>query len=56
MGLAEESVEVLMQKLRSQDKARFLKQVEGFSWWGRILKHSGFEDYKYVSLQMVTVC
>ena len=56
MGLAKESVEVLMQKLRSQDKARFLKQVYGFTWWRRILRHSGFKDYKYVSLQMDTVC
>jgi len=51
VGLSKKSVRVLMQKLRSQDKARFLKQVEGFSWWRRILKHSGFEDYKDLSLK-----
>ena len=56
MGLDEDTLGVLMQKLKSQDRARFLKQVDSFTWWRRILKHSGFKDYKYVLLQMDTVC
>ena len=56
MGLDEDTLGVLMQKLKSQDRARFLEQVDGFTWWRRILKHSGFKDYKYVSLQMDAVC
>ena len=56
MGLDEDTLGVLVQKLKSQDRARFHKQVDGFTWWRRILKHSGLKDYMYVSLQMDTVC
>ena len=49
MGLDEDTLGVLMQKLESQDRARFLEQVDGFTWWRRILTHSGLKDYKYVS-------
>ena len=46
MGLDEDTLGVLMQKLKSQD--RFLKLVDGFTWWKRILEHSGtgFKEYK----------
>ena len=33
-----------MQKLKAEDRVRFLKQVEGYTWWTRILEHSGFQD------------
>ena len=56
MGLDEETLGVLMEKLKIEDRARFLRLVDGFTWWRRILQHSGFKDYKYVSLQMDTVC
>ena len=57
MGLDKDTLGVLMEKLKSQDRTRFLKQVYGMTWWRRILKHSGFKkDDKYVSLQMDTVC
>ena len=54
MGLDEETLGVLMEKLKIQDRARFLRLVDGFTWWRRILQHSGFKD-KYVLLQMDTV-
>ena len=41
MGLDEDTLGVLVQKLKSQDRARFL----GFTWWRRILKHSGIKEY-----------
>ena len=56
VGLDEDALGVLIQKLKSQDRARFLKLVDGFTWWRRILKHSGFKDYKYVLLQMDAIC
>ena len=40
-----------MQKLKSQDRARFLKQVGGFTWWRRILKYLHIKDYKNLSLK-----
>ena len=35
-----------MQKLKESNRARFLKQVEGYTWWRRILKYSSYRDYK----------
>ena len=46
VGLDEDSVGVLMQKLKESNRARFLKQVEGYTWWRRILKYSSCRDYK----------
>ena len=42
--LDKETLGVLMQKLKGEDRVRFLKQVEGFTWWRRVLEHSGFQD------------
>ena len=38
-GLDEDSVGVLMQKLKRANIKK--KGVDGYSWWGRILKYSG---------------
>ena len=46
VGLDEDTMGVLMQKLKSHDRARFLKQVDGFTWWRKILKYSRIRDYK----------
>ena len=54
VGLDEDTLGVLMQKLKGgqgQDRARFLKQVDGFTWWMRILKYFGIQDYKNLSLE-----
>jgi len=51
VGLDEDSVGVLMQKLKEANRARFLKQVEGYTWWRRILKYSSYQDYKDLSLE-----
>ena len=56
MGLDKETVGVLMEKLKSQDRAKFLENVDGFTWWRRILKHSDSKkDDKYVLLQLDAV-
>ena len=44
VGLNEETVEVLMQKLNGEDSVRLFKQVKGYTWWRRILEYSGFQD------------
>ena len=46
VGLDEDSVGVLMQKLKESNRARFVKQVEGYTWWRRILKYSSYQGYK----------
>lgn len=51
VGLDEDSVGVLMQKLKESNRARFLTQVEGYTWWRRILKYSSYPDYKDLSLE-----
>ena len=44
VGLDEATLGVLMQKLVGEDRVRALKQVEGCTWWRRILEHSGSQD------------
>ena len=39
VGLDEDSVGVLMQKLKRAKIKR--RVVDGYTWWGRILKYSG---------------
>ena len=61
MGLDEETLGVLMEKLKIQDRARFLRLVDGYTFWERILQYSGGWNYlrqfcKYVLLQMAAVC
>ena len=38
VGIDEESVGVLVQKLKARDKAKFRGLVAGYTWWKRILK------------------
>ena len=44
VGLDEATLGVLMQKLVGENRVRALKQVEGCTWWRRILEHSGSQD------------
>ena len=41
VGLDEETVGQLVQKLKAMDKVKFRSLVAGYTWWGRILKHTG---------------
>ena len=40
VGLDEDTVGVLVQKLKAKDKAEFWSLVAGYTWWKRILKHT----------------
>ena len=46
MGVDEGSLGVLIQKLKELDRASFLKQVVGYTWWRRVLKYIDFSGYK----------
>ena len=48
--LDEATVGVLIDKLWAKDKRRFSKLVDSYTWWGRVLQHTGCKDYKYVFL------
>ena len=43
VGLDEDTVGVLVQKLKAVSKNKFRKTVAGFTWWNRILKHTNFK-------------
>ena len=43
VGLDEDTVGVLVQKLKAVSKNKFRKTVAGFTWWKRILKHTNFK-------------
>ena len=43
VGLDEDTVGVLIQKLKTKDKAEFLSLVAGYTWWKRILKHTNMK-------------
>ena len=47
MGLDEDTLGVLIQKMKELDRASFLHQVVGYTWWRRILKYTGFCNYKW---------
>ena len=40
VGMDEDTVGVLVQKLKAKDKAEFWSLVAGYTWWKRILKHT----------------
>ena len=46
VGVDESSLGVLIQKLKELDRASFLKQVVGYTWWRRVLKYINFNGYK----------
>ena len=46
MGLDEDTLGVLMEKMKELDRAGFLRRVVGFAWWRRILKYTCFRNYK----------
>ena len=43
VGLDEDTVGILVQKLKAKDKAWFRSLVAGYSWWKRILKHTNMK-------------
>ena len=43
VGLDEDTVGILVQKLKAKDKTWFRSLVAGYSWWKRILKHSNMK-------------
>ena len=40
VGLDEDTVGVLVLKLKATNKNKFRRNVAGFTWWKRILKHT----------------
>lgn len=46
VGLDEGTLGVLVQKLKELDRASFLKQVAGFTWWSRLLQYTNFHHHK----------
>ena len=40
VGMDEDTVGVLVKKLKAKDRAEFRNLVAGYSWWKRILKHT----------------
>jgi len=50
VGLDEDTLGVLIQKMKELDRESFLHQVVGYTWWRRILKYTGFRNYKDLTL------
>ena len=48
-GLDEDTVGVLVQKLKAKDKQKFRNLVAGYTWWKRILKHTN-SKHKYENM------
>ena len=40
VGLDEDTVGLLVQKLKAKDKPKFWSLVAGYTWWKRVLKHT----------------
>ena len=40
VGMDEDTVGVLVKKLKAKDRAEFRSLVAGYTWWKRILKHT----------------
>ena len=51
VGIDEETLAVLIDKLKMYDKHRFKQTVKGFTYWRRILKHMGVANYKELVLE-----
>ena len=47
----EDTVGVLVSKLKALDRKRCKKLVVGFSWWRRTLKHLSFPNYRTLDLE-----
>ena len=43
VGMDEDTVGVLVQKLKAKDKPEFWSLVAGYTWWKRILKHTNMK-------------
>ena len=43
VGLDEETVGLLVEKLRAKDKAKFGSLVTGYTWWKRILERTNLK-------------
>ena len=51
MCVDEETVGLLLDKLKTQDRKRFKETVTGYSWWRRVLKHLALPNYNAVELE-----
>ena len=52
VGMDEDTVGVLVQKLKARDKVKFRSLVAGYTWWKRILKHTNSKQ-KYETFQQL---
>ena len=43
VGLDEDTVGLLVQKLKAKDKPKFWSLVAGYTWWKRVLKHTNLK-------------
>ena len=43
VGLDEDTVGLLVQKLKAKDKPKFRSLVAGYTWWKRVLKHTNLK-------------
>ena len=44
VGIDEETVGVLLQKVLATNKKRFEKLVDGFSWWKKVFENSNYNN------------
>ena len=51
VGVDEDTLAVLIAKLKIQARDRFMQVVKGFTYWRRLLKHIGVADYKQLELE-----
>ena len=54
VGLDEDTVGVLVQKLKAKDKVKFRSLVAGYTWWKRVLKHTN-SKHKYETFKQLKV-
>ena len=54
VGLDEDTVGVLVQKLKAKDKVKFRSLVAGYTWWKRVLKHTN-SKHKYETFEQLKV-
>ena len=43
VGMDEDTVGMLVQKLKAKDRTEFRRLVAGYTWWKRILKHTNMK-------------
>jgi len=50
LGVDEDTISILAQKLKNLDREKFSK-ITGFTYWKRVLKYLDMEDYKSIELE-----